>query len=134
MPSLDQFATRMKQRALEIERGAGKLVRETALVANQAVIAATPVDTGRARANWLASLQNPVEEATDNVDPSGSETIAANASTIENQKPGESIYLSNNLPYIESLNQGSSAQAPAGFVEQAVQTAVAYVRKKRLLR
>jgi formaldehyde-activating enzyme involved in methanogenesis len=33
--------------------------------------------------------------------------------------------VSNNVPYINRLNEGHSAQAPAGFVQQAVAKAVA---------
>jgi hypothetical protein len=36
------------------------------------------------------------------------------------KKPGEQIHITNNAPYIRQLNDGSSKQAPAGFVERAI--------------
>ena len=53
------------------------------------VAKATPVDTGRAQAGW----------------------------TVEKTKEGYAV--KNGLPYIEYLNQGSSKQAPAHFVEMS---------------
>lgn len=35
-----------------------------------------------------------------------------------------SVFISNNVPYIVYLNQGSSSQAPPGFVETAVEVAI----------
>jgi hypothetical protein len=39
---------------------------------------------------------------------------------LTNKKPGQSIYVQNNASYIKRLNEGSSTQAPAGFVEAAI--------------
>jgi hypothetical protein len=57
------------------------------------IVAATPIKTGAARANWV------IQPATD-----GSK--------------GLEIY--NPLPYISRLNAGSSQQAPEYFIEQTV--------------
>lgn len=87
----------------------------------------TPVDTGWARANWIPNIGRPSR-----LEPVGSRESVSNAA----QKIGiaavatgfvledREIHVSNNVPYIGALNNGSSAQAPSGFVEIAILKAV----------
>jgi hypothetical protein len=115
-----------------------------ALAADQAVVLATPVDKGRARSNWLVELDAPARTTIEpyvpgeNGNTSGPNTAAALAqgqATIAgyNGDRNSGIAISNNLPYIGRLNAGSSRQAPAGFVEKAVQAAVRQIGTVRLL-
>ncbi len=41
---------------------------------------------------------------------------------------GGRLFLSNNVPYISRLNDGSSGQAPAGFVQAAIARASGELR------
>lgn len=114
-----------------IDEAVLKTARRIALRVTQAIILATPVDTGRARGNWIVSVDKPnTEQFPDKKDPTGMEAIAEATRTIllETKKVGVQIFLSNNLPYILPLNNGHSAQAPAGFVEKAIQAAVSAER------
>jgi hypothetical protein len=115
--------------------------RATALAIDQAVVTSTPVDTGRARSNWRAGVgANPggvVPAASPGV---GGSTAAESASqaiddatAVIGGADGDIIYISNNLPYIQALNDGSSAQAPAGFVELAVQAGQEAVKRIKAL-
>ncbi len=144
MASLSQFSTRIGQIAATIPEEADKTVRRAALAADQAVVMATPVDTGRARSNWIAGLDAPAGEARTAYAPgkegstSGPNTQAAldQASEAIAGYDGEvnsEVHLTNNLPYIGVLNDGSSAQAPAGFVQSAVQAGTAVVKAARFL-
>lgn len=105
-----------------VAKNADKLVRKVAMAVDQAVVLQTPVDTGRARANWLASLDAPSADLVEASDRSGSAAIrqAAAVSAGYSGDRNVAIHITNNLPYIESLNRGSSYQAPAGFVRLAV--------------
>ncbi|QYW02124.1 minor tail protein [Stenotrophomonas phage Sonora] len=99
----------------------------------------TPVDTGRAKSNWIAGLGS---APAGNIEPyaegeSGSTAQSNEAAAMAqaegvigryNGDLGVDIYISNNLPYIEELNKGSSAQAPAEFVETALATALSLIR------
>lgn len=105
-------------------------LRKVALVANQTVIMATPVDTGRARANWQVSIDTEIDAVVDDTNAQGA--LARNAAVIQGYRNG-AIILQNNVPYIGALNSGSSAQAPAMFVEKALQNAVRAVRGKKVL-
>ncbi len=92
-----------------------KTVRGVTLVVDQTLAITTPVDTGRARANWLPSLNTPDVRI---VEPGQKSSIDA---TLKAYKITDTILISNNLPYIQKLNNGSSKQAPAGFVDAALQ-------------
>ncbi len=129
-----QFAKRMRQLADRVEVRAGKVVVQTAQIISQTVILATPVDTGRARANWQVGLGAPVTVETAETDRSGGSTIARNEARLRLRKSEKTIFLSNNVDYISDLNAGSSSQAPANFVELAVQAGLLFLKSKRILR
>ena len=56
MPSLSEFSRRITLRGRKVAEGADALTRKVALAADQAVVSGTPVDTGRARSNWIAAI------------------------------------------------------------------------------
>lgn len=87
---------------------------------------------GRARANWFVSINSPSHTTTDNVDPGGGGAISAGSSTISTAGPGNSIHLTNNLPYIIPLNEGHSHQAPVGYIELAIQAAVVNIHGQKV--
>lgn len=94
-----------------------KITRTATLELFSGVIKATPVDTGRARGNWQTAVGSPAQAETERLDKSGGEAIAeVEAKTPEGA--GQVTYLSNNLPYIEELENGSSTQAPEGMVRK----------------
>ena len=134
MASPKVFARRILRRARQVETGASQALRATALVISQTVISATPVDTGHARANWQVGIDAPITEEIAEEDQSGGATIVRNAGTIRAATPQKSIILSNNVPYIHKLNEGSSAQAPAQFVQLAILEAVAAVKRTRFFK
>ena len=85
------------------------------------LVPATPVDTGFARANWRPSLNVPAEVPITFLDPTGSATIAKIAIVAARYRPGDVFFLVNNAKYIHALNQGTSPQAPPGFVQKSAQ-------------
>lgn len=141
--SLALFEKRMKELGKRIDRNVPTLLRKVALSVDQAVVVATPVDTGRARSNWRASVNAPLTGTIPPYVPStrgkaaGPNTAAAiqqavaAVSTVDSAK--DVIYISNNLPYIGRLNDGYSAQAPAGYVQRAIGAASNAVRVSKLL-
>lgn len=126
MGDLRNFARRIKVRAQEFEEDTNRLVRKVALAVDTAVVLATPVDTGRARANWQVGIGEPkVGTLPEPASPGGGAQLALDsaASSIATYNGEGTIHITNNLPYIEALNNGHSSQAPAGFVERAVAAA-----------
>ena len=57
----------------------------------------------------------------DRADPSGSGALNAGSHQIGRSRPFEPVFISNNVPYIERLEEGSSVQAPSGMLAGAVQ-------------
>jgi hypothetical protein len=81
----------------------------------------TPVDTGNARANWVPSVGSPA--------PNGDRKAGA-AAVLAYQLEQGPLFVSNGVPYITYLNNGSSKKAPALFVEAAVDVALGRVQAK----
>lgn len=84
------------------------------------IILKTPVDTGRARANWFTSIGSPSVSVTASTDPSGSSSISSALGAIS-KATGNVLWITNNLPYIYRLEfEGWSKQAPAGMVRVTI--------------
>ena len=131
--SFDDFARQMRQIEIDLDQDVNKVKRKVALQALSNVVKATPVDTGRARGNWQAGNGFPVLEELETEDKGGAVTIATGAATIADAQFDQTIFLSNNVPYIVVLDGGSSKQAPANFVNIALEQAVASIEGARLL-
>ena len=100
------------------------IVRKVALDLLRGVVLDTPVDTGRARANWQVSLGRPavgeIEHASGNEQVAAEAAIAPGTPTIMAAQGDVSIYLTNNVPYILVLEDGHSGQAPEGMVRKNI--------------
>lgn len=109
-----------------VERAAKALV--LAITAN--LIAATPVDTGWARANWVPSIGAPATATAGSPEAvSTAQQEAGQAAVLAFKLAQGTLYVSNNVPYIGVLNYGRSQQAPAGFIERAVEQALAEIKR-----
>ena len=73
---------------------------------------------GRFRGNWTLSFGTPDPTVTEKVDPDGGPTIKKLTAEMKSypQDAFPVIYLQNNLPYAERLENGYSKQAPNGMV------------------
>jgi hypothetical protein len=90
------------------------VLRKIMLDVGTSLVQTTPVDTGRARANWTINVNGPDASTTQGTDLSGSQTIAKIASY--NVQAGGVYFITNSLPYINRLETGWSKQAPNGMV------------------
>lgn len=92
----------------------------------------TPVDTGHARANWVPSVGTPHTAQAETVKVAGNVGSAAHAAGVAKvaayKLEDGPLWVSNNVPYIRILNYGHSKQAPAGFIEFAVDQALQALR------
>lgn len=142
MGELSNLANRIDNLAASIPAKTNEAKQEAASVILLDLSQVTPVDVGDAVSNWQASLDAPVESPipafaaspkgrmrnrvwTHTVPPEVTREAnaplvqAAGEAIIRSSQPGQPIFLTNTLNYIEELNQGSSQQAPAGFVDRA---------------
>ena len=110
----------------------GPVVRGTP-VGNAALWKANPSGTprkpppgyagGRARGNWTVSIGSEDSNELNTRDKSGSGTISKGRAVLSRYSPPwKTVFIQNNVPYIQRLNEGHSKQArPGGFVERAIQ-------------
>lgn len=140
MASLNEFNRRIRARANRLGTNVTQTVRRVALTVDAAVVQGTPVDTGRAKSNWVVQLGSPAEGVINAYSPGeAGSTEARNVqaaldqgeAVISRYQTGEGveIHITSNLPYILPLNDGYSDQAPANFVEEAIIEAAAAVRR-----
>lgn len=97
-----------------------KIVRGTLYGLTNRIVKRSPVDTGRFRNNWQASVNTINTATTESVDRSGSGAINKARGTINRLEMGSTFYLSNNLPYAQRLEYGWSKQAPSGMLRISV--------------
>lgn len=104
----------------ELNDYVGESVKSVALSFLNIVTLASPVDTGRFRANWTVGINTPDDNAYPNR-RSATTNKVRQRKKIKSINPTAStvVYISNNLPYARRLNNGWSKQAPKFFVEQA---------------
>jgi menaquinone-dependent protoporphyrinogen IX oxidase len=121
---LAEFTRGMKDEGREVEKLVSLVTRRISLDIFSRLILASPVDTGRFRGNWQMDVGQFNEQVLDGLDKSGQATIATNVAKLAGKNPFTAVYIENNLPYAGRLNDGWSKQAPAGFVETAIDQAL----------
>jgi hypothetical protein len=94
-----------------------KAARAVALDAFSRIIVKTPVDTGRARGNWMIDVQIVPEGWAEQYDRGGMATQDKGRAMLAAYKLGYEIHIRNNLPYIVALENGWSQEAPEGMVK-----------------
>ncbi len=107
--SVTSFNLDLKEFAHKIDLEVEVVTRKIGMDAWTGVTRKTPVDTGRARANWNIGVGV--------VDSSTSDATSQSVPTLRKGDGVNALYITNNLPYIESLERGDSTQAPNGMVE-----------------
>jgi len=127
--SLADLAKKMTVAAKRSETVASDLAAAFAYQIEYHLVYETPVDTSTALSNWQVNLTSPAADEINayslgsrgsSQGASASSAIAEAQIELQRKKPGQPIYLSNLVDYIRKLNEGSSAQAPAGFIEAAI--------------
>ena len=84
---------------------------------------ATPVRSGRARANWRCSIGAPqyTSDETTGLDANRAQEA------FRDSAAGDVLYVTNSVPYIGRLEAGSSVQAPSGIAGNAVAACTANI-------
>ncbi len=131
----DNFDARMKALGERIERNIAGLQGHVMDAIQEHVIIGTPVKTGEARNGWRVGDGAPdtTLETQGPFDKSGQTRIDANRAVCEAHDTPTPLYLDNQVHYIPDLNQGSSQQAPAGFVQAATVVAISAIKGARIV-
>lgn len=117
---MGKFALQLAAFAKKAGRNGDAVIRKVGLDMTSRIVLRTPVDTGRARANWQCAIGAPASGLLDVTDKTGGSTIAAASQKLASFKAGPSIWITNGLPYIGRLEDGYSGQAPSGMVALTV--------------
>lgn len=80
------------------------------------IVEQTPVKTGLARGNWQISIGARAQTSVNRRDPVGDMVVYEEMAKLRGASAFATIYLVNNLSYIEDLENGTSGQAPQGIV------------------
>lgn len=138
---LAYLARRMQQLSKNITKNAPRAVGTVVTAIGPVVVYGTPVDTSRARVNWQPAIGHvptgvlfPYPDKPPAPDYGGREAVRAIVATAKAYPGGSYIAVVNNAPYIQKLNNGWSAQAPAAFVQQAVMVGIRSLNGFRILR
>jgi hypothetical protein len=115
---LKKYAEKQKVKIQEVRKS-------YAFALYSSIVKKTPVDTGRARGNWNVAV------GSEDTSTSATQTTPkyTDPSQIPEPKGDESIFISNNLPYITKLEYGGYPKNPKrghgktvdGFSKQAPQ-------------
>ena len=106
----------------ELQADVNKVARMATFFIDQRLVLQTPVDTGEARGSWKVSVNKPITSDTETQDKTGSLTLSQSRAIIESSQKitYPTFYIRSNKPYIERLNNGYSAQAPANFADKSI--------------
>jgi hypothetical protein len=112
------FSLDIKEFAKKVDKNIDDVGRTVAIDLFSAIVKQSPVDTGRFRNNWNASINGPDLSTIETTDKSGEKAISGIVNTAKafNFSAEGTIFLSNNLPYAQRLEYGWSKQAPSGMV------------------
>lgn len=115
----------------QLENFTNSLVKQIVLDATSNFIEDTPVDTGWARANWIPNIGEPFNRTSSTREQAEAGSVqrgdqqAGLATIAATYEIGlGAVYITNNVPYIIYLNEGSSQQAPSGFVQSGISRAL----------
>ena len=113
----------------ELEAAIASAVVSLSVNITAELIERTPTDTGWARANWVPNIGRPFEGNADPLDEAARQAAVpsqrgrqqtSTAAVLSYTIDRGPVFIANNVPYIVFLNEGSSTQAPAGFVQDAI--------------
>jgi hypothetical protein len=126
----EYFSQQLKQLAVAIDADIGKVIRTGVLKAYGNIIKRSPVDTGAYRGSHGIA----------NAEPSGTEGIVKGKKGSKLPPPSAKnwtwkvgdgdIWLYNNVPYAERIENGWSQQAPAGVYGMALYEITQFINQE----
>lgn len=143
---LDRFVEKLDARTILFQKKVAFLVLGAYIQlasgdirAQAGVLQLTPVDTGRAVGNWQVTVGSPASGELSNVfgTAGGARGAAEQFATarairgLSGLRPGQSIWITNNLPYIVVLNDGGVNRQAHHMVERAIGNARAALSRSR---
>lgn len=118
-----RFHKQVIEFSTSVKKNIDKAYEEIAIELYRRIQEKTPIDTGRAKANWNISKGAPDTTVTTDVVPK-----KANLGHVRADM--DTIYIANYLHYVYALEFGHSGQAPSGMVVISMQEMQRWVESK----
>ena len=123
------FRASLRRERRRIREVATRNYQDTAFRIGEDITRSSPVDTGRFKGNWNASIGTINSSADENrFDRRGFGTIQRLGAITAKLKIGQIFNFANSVLYARLLERGHSSQAPAGVVRTAIRRLIARAR------
>lgn len=116
------FDAQIKKFLKETEIELTKEARRFAGFVYAEAVARSPIDTGEYQASWRIAVNTPDLSVANGKALNTAQQIGK----LKQVKPGDTIFVSNNVPYALKLENGHSQQAPLGVLNQAIAAVSAF--------
>ena len=114
-----EFSKALMDLSVYVNGEVAKVIRKACVDLYRRIVERTPVDTGRAKANWQLSTVS-TSDKKDDIDGFSANEISSiineNASNLKVTVNTDKVVIYNNLEYMSYLERGDSKQAPQGMV------------------
>lgn len=91
---------------------AEQAVKKVVIDLSNRIVLKTPVDSGRLRANWQLTIGQPASGQVDAQDKFGFLTMGKNAGEALYLRLGQTVFITNNLPYAQTVEYGRFGNPP----------------------
>jgi hypothetical protein len=103
---VSEFSLDISAFAKKAQDKAEQAIRKVVIDLSNRIVLKTPVDSGRLRANWQLTLNRPAIGELDEEDKNGGKTIARNTSKAFGLRLGQTVFITNNMPYAKIVEFG----------------------------
>jgi len=129
------FASQIQEFNIDFSNLSDDVFRITVIKFFGQVVQASPVDTGRFRANWFITINIPSAKVEPDSFESGNQVNSRIERTVNGVRVPRNFWLTNNLPYSETIEFGgyggrSSPKTIRGFSRQAPKGVVRITAKR----
>lgn len=115
------FASQIREFSIDFSNLSDAVYKITVIKFFGQIVQASPVDTGRFRSNWFATISTP-STRTQNLIRTVNQVNREIERTVNQAENARIFWLTNNLPYAETLEFGGYGDGPKiirGFSRQA---------------
>lgn len=130
---MGKFSDQIRQFNIDFSNLSDEVFRVTTIKFFGQIVQASPVDTGRFRANWFATISRPSTKIELNSKKSEDQVNQRIEQKINGSRESQVFWLTNNLPYSEVIEFGGYDDGPktkGGFSRQAPKGVVRITAKR----
>jgi len=130
---MGRFSDQIREFNIDFSNLFDEVFRITVIKFFGQIVQASPVDTGRFRANWFATISRPSRKVEPNSEKSENEVNQRIERVVNGARIPRIFWLTNNLPYSEVIEFGGFGDGPkttGGFSRQAPKGVVRITAKR----